>query len=349
MDRDKILDTAVYEGKIRFDEQVNKEFNFKKDFDKKKLDNFLRLGNLSKTLSNKQILVNLGVMKDKKTMFFNNAGVLFFSKEPQKFIPWSVFTLVLFRDKEGADVIDRKEIDGSLFEIVDKVMDFVKLHTKVAYRFTGKPQREDVYEYPLEAVREAVINSVMHKNYFEHGHNNILKFFPDKIQIENVWIKPKDFVLEKTVFRRNSIIADLFSRIHFGEKLGSGMKRMNEYCKREKAPSPEIEFSNTYFYVVFNPSKSYLELIKEKKVTESETREKEGGQISGQISGQIMTGRQREILELIKQNPSISREELSNKLKINPSAIQKHISKLKEKGILKRIGADKGGYWEVKK
>ena len=49
---------------------------------------------------------------------------------------------------------DRKEITGSLFEIVEQVMDFVRLYTKVAYRFTGKPQRENVYEYPLEAIRK---------------------------------------------------------------------------------------------------------------------------------------------------------------------------------------------------
>jgi len=69
----------------------------------------------------------------------------------------------------------------------------VKLYTKVAYKFTGKPKREEIYEYPLEAIREAVINSVMHRDYFEKGHNNILRFFPDRILIENVWIEPKGF------------------------------------------------------------------------------------------------------------------------------------------------------------
>jgi len=115
---------------------------------------------------------------------------LFFAEEPQRLIPWSVFTVALFKDKEGVDIIDRKEITGGLFEIVEQVMGFVKLYAKVAYRITGRPQRENIYEYPFEAIREAVINSVIHKDYFEHGHNNILKFFPDKIQTENVWLKP---------------------------------------------------------------------------------------------------------------------------------------------------------------
>jgi len=338
MTRDEILDFAISEGKIRFDEQINGEFKFPEDFDTKKLNEFLRLGNLSKTLSNKETLLSLeAAKKGKEKLLFNNAGVLFFAKEPQKFISWSVFTVVLFKDKEGADIIDRKEITGSLFEIVDKVMDFVKLYAKVAYKFTGKPQRENIYEYPFEAIREAVINSVMHKNYFEHGHNNILKFFPDRIQIENIWIKPKHFVLGKTVFRRNKIIAGLFSRIHFGEKLGSGMERMKEYCKKENAPFPKIDFTGTHFYIVFKPTISYLEMAKNEEVVRK----------GGQKRWSELTEKQQTILRIIKENPKISRKELVKELNINPSAVQKHIEKLKQKKLLKRIGPAKGGHWEV--
>ena len=67
-----------------------------------------------------------------------------------------------------------------------------------------------------------------------------------------------------------------------------------------------------------------------------------GGQKGGQ-------NRWSEILELIKENPSIARKELSEKLNINPSAIQKHIQKMKEANIIRRVGADRGGYWEIVK
>ena len=56
-----------------------------------------------------------------------------------------------------------------------------------------------------------------------------------------------------------------------------------------------------------------------------------------------------EVLNLIKENPSISRKELSEKLDINPSAIQKHIQKLKSEGLIERMGGDKGGYWKISK
>lgn len=211
--------------------------------------------------------------------------------------------MVLFKDYDGADVIDRKEITGSLFEIVSKVMDFVKLYAKVAYRFTGRPQREEIYEYPFEAIREAVINSVMHKDYFEHGHNNILKFFPDRIQIENIWVKPRHFILGKTVFRRNHLIADLFSRIHFGERLGSGMQRMREICKAENAPCPEIKFTETHFYITFKQSREYLKIAgKEKRIELSELNERQKKVLEHiQKTGEITTKEYIEITGAIRR------------------------------------------------
>ncbi len=334
MTRDEIVEIFKSEGKIRFDELIETKFNYPEDFDRNKLMNFLELAGLSKTTKKEIVLASLNVIeKQDRNIYFNNAGVLFFAKEPQKFVPWSVFTVVLFKDKNGADVIDRKEITGGLFEIVNKVMDFVRLYTKVAYKFTGKPQRENVYEYPFEAIREAVINSVMHKDYFEHGHNNILKFFPDRIQIENIWLKPKNFILGKTIFRRNQVIADLFSRIHFGEKIGSGMERIREYCKAENSPFPEINFTETHFYVVFRPSREYLELSAAERL--------------GEKLGEKLGENEKKILEIILKDSHITTKELSQDIGISETAIGNNIAKLKKKGLLKRIGPDKGGCWEI--
>jgi len=336
--RNDIISLFKSEGKIKFDELTEIRFNYPKDFDKNKLLKFLDLASMTKAIKAENMLTNIGAAeKQGGKLYFNNTGILFFAKEPQRFIPWSVFTVVLFKDYGGADVIDRKEITGSLFEIVDEVMGFVKLYAKVAYRFTGRPQREEVYEYSFEAIREAVINSVMHKDYFEHGHNNILKFFPDRIQIENIWIEPSHFILGKTVFRRNQLIADLLLRIHFGEKMGSGMKRMEDICKQENAPLPKVEYTGTHFYITFRQSKEYLGMAESEKVVRK----------GGQKRWSELTQKQQIILGVLKSNPKVSRKKLTEDLNINQSAVQKHIKKLKEEGILKRIGPDKGGYWEI--
>jgi len=325
---------------------LNPSLSTPEDFDRKKLNKFLSLAGISESTSIKNILVNLGVAeKQEKTLYFNNSGVLFFAKEPQKFIPRSVFTVALFKDKVGVDIIDRKEIKGSLFAIVQQVMDFVKLYRKVAYRFTGEPQRREIYEYPLEAIREAVINSVMHKDYFEHGHNNIFRFFPDRIRIENFWVKPRHFILGETVYRRNPLIVDLFSRIHFGEKMGTGIHRMKEICRKENAPYPEIEYNENYFYITFAQSRDYLKIAGQTdRVTEKVT-------IKDTIKDTIklLSKNEKIIIESIIRNPKITAEELSKMRNINLRNAKRNLAKLKEKGIIERIGSRKAGHWEVVK
>ena len=338
--RNEIMDLFKSEGKVKFDELTEPKFNYPKDFDKNKLLKFLELAEDSKSIKSEVALVNLGVAERQEgKLYFNNSGVLFFAREPQRFVPWSVFTVTLFKDHGGADVIDRKEITGGLFEIVDKVMDFVKLYAKVAYRFTGKPQREEIYEYPFEAVREAVINSVMHKDYFEHGHNNILKFFPDRIQIENIWVKPRRFVLGKTVFRRNQLIADLFSRIHFGEKLGSGMQRMKDICKEENAPFPEIEYTETHFYTVFRQSNEYLKMAREKVLDDTQKIPRK--------YPERLSANQIDILKLLEGDGRLTRNQIADRLNLSLETIKKNVSKLKKRKLIRRIGPDKGGHWEV--
>ena len=338
--RDEIVELFKSEGKVRFDEMIDDKFEYPKDFDSDKFNKFLELANITKNKDYNRILTSFGVAeKQEGKFYFNNAGVLFFAKEPQTFVPWSVFTVVLFKNEAGTDIIDRKEITGSLFEIVEEVMKFVRLYAKVAYKFSmGGPKRENVYEYPFDAVREAVINSVMHRYYFEHGHNNILRFLPRSIKIENYWKKPSNFVVGKTVFRRNPIIADLFSRIHFGEKIGTGFGRIREICKKENAPFPRVEFDENYFYLTFKQSSEYLELSKGEK-TPQKTPQK--------TPPKTITQLEQNILNIINNNPQTTRNEIAEKLNISPETVKEYLTKLKEKKFLKRVGPDKGGYWKV--
>ena len=329
MTRNEILEVFKSEGKIRFEELKVPKFKHPGDFDRGKLARFLELGGFSRSTKTEIALRSLGVAeKQEEKLLFNNAGVLFFAREPQRFIPWSVFTVALFKDQHGVDVIDRKEITGSLFEIVDSVMDFVKLFAKVAYRFTGRPQREEIYEYPFEAIREAVINSVMHKDYFEHGHNNILRFLPDRIRIENFWTKPSLFTLGDTVFRRNPLMSDLFGRIHFGEKMGTGMQRMRDICKTEHAPYPRITYNENYFYVTFKPSREYLKMAQVKKP------------IGAYVP--LLNERQRAALEYTRHNVRLTmREYVKLCPHVNRRTLTRDLNYLIELGLITRKGRGK--------
>lgn len=143
--------------------------------------------------------------------------------------------------------------------------------------------------------------------------------------------------LGETVFRRNHIIADLFTRIDFGEKMGTGFERIREICQDKNAPFPEIDYNESYFYVTFRQSGAYLELA----------RKEEEGLVERLVEGLVES--QKRIFGLVKENPFISKREMADIIGISTTAIDKNIVSLKKKNLLRRVGYARGGHWEVLK
>ncbi|MCG2809485.1 MAG: transcriptional regulator, partial [Candidatus Portnoybacteria bacterium] len=183
MTRDEILDFAVGEGKIRFDEQINKEFGFPRDFDEEKFKSFLKENNLFTGLEVKDVLVNLGLaLKNGKKIFLNNAGVLFFSKDPQRFFIHAYLDCVLFKGKDKSEVIDRKIFRLGLLEQLSSAKKFVKRHLNLSYEFNDF-ERKETYEIPLRAIEEALVNALMHRDYFFKGANISLFIYGDRVEV----------------------------------------------------------------------------------------------------------------------------------------------------------------------
>jgi len=339
----EILEFISGTGRITFDDVPNRKFDFRKDFDRQKFADYIKSAGISQGINRDVVLQSIGAMENG---LLNNAGVLFFAKDPQRFFPQSVYTAMLCKGSDRAHIIDRKEIKGGLFEIVSGVMSFVERNTRLAYRFTGKAKREEIKEYPMEAIREAVINSIAHKYYPEPGHNNILTIYDDRIDIENYWIRPKNYVIGKTVYRRNPIITDMLYRMELGEKSGSGFKRMRIYCAAEKAPYPTLEAEENYFYITFKRSAVYTELALSK--TYAMEKEKEIEKVTEKVTERV-TGNQAIIIREMDKNRYISAKKLAKIIGISERKIKENIKKLKNIGMVKRVGPDKGGYWEVVK
>jgi len=144
------------------------------------------------------------------------------------------------------------------------------------------------------------------------------------------------------------IIPDLFAKIHFGEKMGTGFERIREVCKKENTPFPEIEFDENYFYVTFRQSNEYLKLAaeEEREGGTEKVKEKAIEKVIEKV-GERVTENQKRILEEIIKNKYITIKRLSESIGISERKTQENIKKLKGKSLLKRVGPDKGGYWEV--
>ncbi|MBQ2170733.1 MAG: winged helix-turn-helix transcriptional regulator [Paludibacteraceae bacterium] len=141
---------------------------------------------------------------------------------------------------------------------------------------------------------------------------------------------------------RNPLLQNMFRFIGFGEKAGSGADIIAKGWEENHWARPTIKDS----YFPSEETELILDLLKEGDQGTTQTTTQKSGQKGGQKSGQKSGQTTEQVLELIKANPNITRAELSSALDISPSAIQKHIDKLKGTRI-RRVGGDKGGHWEI--
>ena len=121
--------------------------------------------------------------------------------------------------------------------------------------------------------------------------------------------------------------------------MGTGFKRMKDICKAENTPYPKIDYTDIHFYTVFRQSREYLKMAEtEEKVTES----------SQKLPRNYPETVQR-IIDLIRKKPDITRQKLAEEIGISPDGVKYHLTSLKNKGTIKRVGPDRGGYWEISK
>jgi ATP-dependent DNA helicase RecG len=173
-------------------------------------------------------------------------------------------------------------------------------------------------------LREALVNSLCHRDY-NASESNYIAVFKNRIEVINPGgfpegKEPEDFIhKEERSILRNPLIADIFYRTKDIEKWGSGLRRIFNECK-EKDVDVEFKKMKDGFKIIFYRREEFVE-------TREKTREK--------------------IIRLIRNKPSISTKQLSEETGISEKGIEWNIKKMKEEGILKRVGPDKGGHWEV--
>jgi len=275
-----------------------------------------------------------------------NAAVILFGKKPQQFFPNAKLRCAIFATEKSHLILDRQEFEGDLFYLINKAEEYILKNIHIGMRLEGM-RRLDVPEINRDAFREAIINAFCHRNYYEYAEVQIA-VFKDRVEIRSPGglyggLTIEQIKKEQVSKRRNEIIANMFHEVHFVEKWGRGIGLI---LSRE--PDTDFKEVGEIFITTF-PRKGI-------KKTAPETREKKypekvGERWSERWSekwSETLSKRQIEILKLIMNNPRISRKELSKSIGINQSAIQKHLDKLKQAGILERIGSARGGHWEVK-
>lgn len=336
-----------------FENIFNNKFTIN-DISFNKIKTFLKESDIKLSVNKNNVLNFLQSLNLAEGRKIKNATVLMFAKNVGKYFMHSQIALLLFKDHNKVEFLDRKHVRDDLFIQFKEAMVFIEKHLSRRSKIVGV-NRVDTYEVPIEAVREAVANAIIHRDYSMTGTDIMIEIYPDTLEISNPGglisgIKKEE--LGKKSVRRNELIADLFFRMDKIEKVGTGINRIRDAVKKVGLKEPVFE-SDSFFRTVFYfpeplPVYDKLTISKSTKKEWSEKVVSKGGMKKWYgKSGMEITNRQMQVLDVIKKSPMISIKDMANNLKINVSAVQKHVEKLKLKGLLKRVGPDKGGHWKV--
>ena len=358
------------------------------DIDERKVKNFVARAKVKRNFpfdanaDYRTVLSHLNlVVGDRVT----NAAILLFGKRPQKFLTASSVKCCQFYGNRTEKPIPSYHIyEGDVFELIDQAVSFVmsRINAKVGGR--DKSVLADVVpELPLQAVTEAIVNAVCHRDYTSSASVQVM-LFKNRLEIWNPGQLPYGLTTEmlKTHHRSqpaNPLLATPMYLYGSIEQMGTGTEMIVRMCKKYGLQTPEFQqseiFQLTFWRNVMdeeekdaNKEKSAKIIEKHgKKVSEepreshkTTTRKPQESHKKATGKPQVthkkatntdipkLTGNQRIMLDTILEKPYIKSDELSEIVGIRADSIRKNLLKLKTMGLIERIGPNRDGYWKVR-
>lgn len=210
-----------------------------------------------------EILKKLNLLVDGR---LTNAAIILFGRDPQKYFTNAMIRVLRFKD--DINIYDRR-VTGNLFQQAEEAEEAIKNSINVKFEIKGKLTREEVWDYPLKAIREALINSIVHRDYFKFQVQTQIKIFDDQIWFFNPGELFGGLTIEKLQIphpssTRNPLIAEMFFKAGLVEVHGSGIPQMMKSLKNAGLPEPDFkeEFAGFSVYMLKNVyDKEYLKSL----------------------------------------------------------------------------------------
>ena len=308
--------------------------------DYKEEDNtFIILANTFKTRTNqewnKKFLLSFGLITN--TGVLTNAGALFADDCPL----WqSRLYCTRWDGNDKSDAINDAEFTGNILLLLREAMNFVKSNTKKGWEKLPDG-RKNKPEYAERAVLEAMVNHFIHRDYTVMGGEVHLDIYDDRLTVTSPGgmyngslIQDLD-IADVSSERRNPILANVMAQLDYMEKRGSGLTRI---CNETKA----LDGYKDELKPVFKSTPTQFQTIIYATSGASNV-----GENVGEMSEREITDRQQHILKLIKEYPTITAKQMSERLSVTQRTIERDIAILKKKNRLKRNGNDYDGEWII--
>ena len=244
------------------------------------------------------------------------------------------------------DAIDDKEYEGNLIHLLTNGCDFVKLHNQV--RFEKAPmERIDKPDYAERAVLEAIVNALIHRDWLMQGSEVHINIYDDRCEISSPGgMYSGKIIQEQDIFeleseRRNPVLADLFHRMRYMDRRGSGLKKIVNETKKLYG------YDDKFLPEFYSTTSSFK--VKLKNVNYTENKSDVGLSVGINVGLSVgINETQKKIIEVMVDNPSATAEQIASVVGITKRRVESNISKLKKDGYIERIGARKAGRWVVK-
>lgn len=310
-----------------------------KDIDRKAITYFLekaidvqRLPVGSLRMPTESVLKNLNLVNEDGLL--KNAAILLFGKNPSKFFTSVEFKIGRF-GKDETDLMFQDLIDGNIIQMTDRVVAILKSKYLISPIHYEGLQRIEPLEIPEDALREAIFNSIVHKDYL--GADIQMKVYADRILLWNEGNLPEGFTMddllgEHTSRPRNKNIANAFYRAGFIESWGRGIQKIKAGFESAGLAVPSFQATMGGMMVCIlrrvNPYENpHVNPHEKPYVNES--------------------GLDAQIIAEIQRNAKITIQALAELCGKNRDTIRVHLKDMQQKGVVKRVGPDKGGHWEI--
>ena len=275
------------------------------------------------------VLERFGLVKDG---FLNNAGnVLFGNGHPV------TLKAAIFATDEKITVLNIRLFEDNIMNLLDDAELYVEQHIIWGTEFEGM-YRIETPEIPTEAIREAIANSLVHAVYTGSTFHEIC-IFPSKVTIYSPGKyaskrSPEEYINSSVESNlRNPLIAKMLFLNNSVETFGSGFRRIDSLC-RDASVRYSYEMSEDGFKIIF-----YRKSIYDNAVA--------GTARKAYRRSPSLGGTEELIYRILLEDSSCSREELAAKISKTVRTVQRALNSLKDKGLIRRVGSDRNGYWDV--
>ena len=343
--KDELAELFDKFNSVPFDDRVNRKAKID-DIRRGYLEDFIRKSNSSlieeindSTLED--LLVAQEVANETDTeLDIRNIGVLMFTEHPEEFIPGAYIELIRFNteEAEASDDFTEKTFTGPIWKQVQDALDYIKttvIEQKVV-KIQGQAEAERYFNYPYNALEEALVNAVFHKSYREAEPVEI-RIYIDSIQILNYpglakWINAERFAAGKVKGRkyRNRRIGELFKEIDLSEKKGTGIPKILRELRKNGSPEPEFEMDEdrTYLNTIIHIRDGF-----EKKETMSESM--------SESMSELERARMQVVLNYLETNKEINSSIAASLLGVEIKTASRLLLKAEKLEILKGDGKTK--------